>query len=151
MTGATGVGAAADLRHSGGAAVCPLCGPKGEPIIIPLPYVVPPLTLNARLGKHEQDARVASIRYDVANMARSVLRGLHANRVRLELHYRPQRRNRRDGDNLVATLKPAADALVDCGLVPDDAPQYMDKIMPIIELPERGRPGALWLAVIVLA
>lgn len=47
---------------------------------------------------------------------------------------------RRDAENPVATLKPFCDGLVDGGLVPDDVPSWMTKVMPAIEF-VRGQRG----------
>jgi crossover junction endodeoxyribonuclease RusA len=46
--------------------------------------------------------------------------------------YAPDRR-RRDADQPVGTLKPCCDGLVDAGVVPDDTPEWMTKLMPRIE------------------
>ncbi|QOH58941.1 hypothetical protein C6Y44_04080 [Rhodococcus rhodochrous] len=63
------------------------------------------------------------------------------------LHYRPKDRRRRDADNLLPVLKAACDGLVDAGLVPDDTPDLMTKLMPVIHAVEKGRGGALWLTI----
>ena len=52
----------------------------------------------------------------------------------------------RDDENLVATLKPACDGLVDAGVVVDDTPQYMAKEMPVIVPPPEPGPRC-WLVV----
>jgi crossover junction endodeoxyribonuclease RusA len=38
----------------------------------------------------------------------------------------------RDVENPVATYKPTCDALVTAGVVPDDSPVWMTKVMPVI-------------------
>ena len=48
---------------------------------------------------------------------------------------------RRDADNLIATLKPFADGLVDAGLTPDDTPSFMTKHMPVIIVRKDVTPG----------
>lgn len=45
-------------------------------------------------------------------------------------------------DNLVPTLKAAADGLVDAGVVRDDTPDLMTKVMPILHEPD-GDPRVL--------
>ena len=50
----------------------------------------------------------------------------------VELNYIPPDARRRDADNLVLILKACCDALVDHGVVPDDTPGWMSKLMPII-------------------
>ena len=47
--------------------------------------------------------------------------------------------HRRDADNTVPTLKAICDGLVDAGIVPDDTPEYMEKVMPRIERGTRAR------------
>lgn len=56
-------------------------------------------------------------------------------------------KRRRDEDNIVATAKAAWDGLVDYGIVPDDTPDYMTKLMPaIIPHPTRGQSRCdLWV------
>jgi hypothetical protein len=41
-------------------------------------------------------------------------------------------RKRRDEDNPVATMKPICDGIVDAGVVPDDTPDLMTKMWPIL-------------------
>ena len=45
---------------------------------------------------------------------------------------------RRDTDNTYPTFKAMCDGLVDAGIVPDDTPQYMTKLAPVIRL-EAGK------------
>lgn len=52
--------------------------------------------------------------------------------VRVEMIWWVNTRHRRDDENCVATLKPWCDGLVDAGLVPDDTPEWMEKVMPKI-------------------
>ena len=76
--------------------------------------------------------------------------------VHVEMHYRPANNARRDRDNLVATLKPALDALHQPDLsthnpvpyepiVPGDDPRYVSWEPPILHPWRRGVPPALWL------
>lgn len=67
----------------------------------------------------------------------------------VQLHYLPADNRRRDTDNLVATLKPLCDGLVDYGLVPDDTPEFMAKPEPIIHKHERGDKPRLWLEITI--
>ena len=41
-------------------------------------------------------------------------------------------KRRRDTDNLMYSLKPIYDGIVDAGVVPDDAPKYMKREEPVI-------------------
>ncbi|MCP2169195.1 hypothetical protein [Goodfellowiella coeruleoviolacea] len=96
--------------------------------------------------------RVALIRRDVTLAAQraGIPRCRH---LTVCLHYAPGDNRRRDADNLWPTLKAAADALargprrdwVGLDLVPDDTPDHMTKLAPIIH----SGPGErrLWLTV----
>lgn len=59
-------------------------------------------------------------------------------------------RIRRDEDNIVLSAKPLFDGLVDFGLVPDDTPEHMTKLMPLIEPhPIKGKQSTairVWVA-----
>lgn len=59
-------------------------------------------------------------------------------KVHMRLDVTPPDRRRRDSDNLVATLKPVKDALVDAGVVPDDTPEFVTWDPPVL-LPADGR------------
>ncbi len=83
----------------------------------------------------------------------------HASFAVLQLHYQPRDSRRRDTDNLIATLKPLADAMTPArvhgtrvvpgyGLVADDTPQWMAKPEPIIHPPVKGEGGRMWLDII---
>jgi hypothetical protein len=70
----------------------------------------------------------------------------------VELHYRPKTNAHRDPDNLVATLKPAIDALHQVderslwdGILVDDDPRYLSWSPPMIHRAVRGQAPALWL------
>lgn len=111
-----------------------------------LPWDRPPLSMNDRMTGPQRDAAIAKVRRDAGWIARAARLGHHQH-VTVALHYQPARRGRRDADNLVATLKPVADALVDARLVDDDDPAHMTKLMPpVIDAPAPGqRRGRLWL------
>lgn len=69
-------------------------------------------------------------------------------RITVHLDYWPKDRRRRDRDNLVSgVLKHCLDGLVDAGVVPDDAPEYVDARMPVIH-PPRDNRQPLWLLTI---
>lgn len=69
-------------------------------------------------------------------------------RIRVELHFWPPDRRRRDPDNLVTgVLKPVVDGLVDAKVVPDDTAEYVTRAMPIIH-PARGDRKTVWRLVI---
>lgn len=68
-------------------------------------------------------------------------------RIHVELHYQPRDNRRRDRTNLVATLKPCEDGIVDAGVIPDDTPEFIESVMPILDPPVRARQGSLYLIV----
>lgn len=138
---------------------CPECGTtirarmadQPEPaLVVPLPWTRPPMSLNDRRhwSAHHTE------RDDVMKTARWSIRAArlgHHDRVETCLHWRPARAGRRDSDNPVATAKVVCDALVLEQVVDDDDPAHMRKLMPELHDPERGKPGAVWLTVLVLA
>lgn len=60
--------------------------------------------------------------------------------ISVELHYVPRDKRRRDPLNLVATLKPIEDGIVDAGVIPDDTPTYLTPVMPVIHEPNSKSP-----------
>lgn len=114
--------------------------------------LVPPLSANYRLHRMVEARRIRTVRLAVAAGARAarIPQGRH---LTVQLHYRPGDNRRRDADNLFPTLKAACDALargprrdwVGLELVPDDTPQHMTKIAPVIH-PGPG-PRRLWITV----
>lgn len=92
-----------------------------------------PLSLNDREHWSKRNARVQQVREEAAMMTRIAgipRRDMH--KVRVTMTYLPPDKRRRDSDNLVATLKAVCDGLVDAGVVADDTPAEMEKVMPVI-------------------
>lgn len=138
---------------------------------IDLPWARPPLTLNGGRGTTRgatfaHGRKVRDVRTTMLALAAAAELPRGLDHITVQLYYRPRDRGRRDVDNLVATLKPLADALtpgrpariaktgrrlaaalIGYGMVPDDTPDYMTKPMPIIVPAERGLGGALWLEI----
>lgn len=112
-----------------------------------------PLTANQRLHWRVRAHRTKWVRQAVYAAAHDAAIPV-CQHLTVGLHYRPGDNRLRDADNLVPTLKVACDALargkrrdwVGLELVPDDTPQYMTKLMPVIH----PGPGVrrLWLEVI---
>lgn len=100
-------------------------------ILMPWPKK-PPLNLNRRAHWSE----IATVRQTAAWMAKTKKLPQGLPHVWVELIYRAPDRRRRDEDNLVATLKPVCDGLVDHGLVQDDHTGLMTKFMPTILPPD---------------
>ena len=61
------------------------------------------------------------------------------------VHYRPGDKRTRDASNLMPTQKPAVDALVRAGVVPDDNAEFVTERQPVID--EGDGPRWLWLRV----
>lgn len=131
----------------------------GMPLyVLPLGFTSPPLSLNDRgRGKGYIRARARKIReVRTAVFVRGrQLKMTPAPHVHVQLYYVPRDRRARDADNLVATLKPAIDALTAkgrdrgspaLGVVPDDTPEYVSWSPPRILEPDEHGPR-LWLEV----
>ena len=125
-----------------------MSSPVSSSTTILLPWDVPPLSLNDRHSSKFEEAKIiAKTRADAGWVVKSRRLGRHPH-VTVELRYQPKRRGRHDEDNLVATQKPICDGIVDVGVVPDDTPEYMTKLMPVVITPTRSqRRGMLWLII----
>ena len=118
---------------------------------IRLPWTKPILTMNqsttSKGALYARNAKVQNLRQAI-----SVLAHIHdlpkgCTYARVQLCYLPPDNRRRDTDNLVATLKPLCDGLVDYGLVSDDTPQFMGKPEPIIWRRRKGDQVGLFLEI----
>lgn len=128
--------------------------PDGTHHVITLPWARPfaSLSANARAGHWRARSRdTREVRETVMLLARSA-RIPVCSRMTVMLRWAPGDRIRRDEDNLYGFQKAAADALargprrdwVGLDLLPDDTPQFMQKLTPmIVPPPARG----LWLDV----
>ena len=102
-----------------------------------LDWTVPPLTENQRWSHWAAKNRVVQ---DVRLTGRLTMARLGRQKhVTVTLTWVVRDHRRRDADNLVPTLKALCDGLVDASIVPDDTPEFMTKIMPVI----RCEPGAV--------
>jgi len=104
--------------------------------VLVLPYETPPLTANQRMHHFARARHVKALRGTTTMLARAA-RIPELPACRVTLTWFVQTRHRRDADNVVPTLKAACDGLVDAGIVPDDTPDLMAKVMPVIT----HRPG----------
>lgn len=105
-----------------------------------------PLSLNDRDNRFVKARRVRELRTAVMLLAKQA--GIPpCARVGAELHYAPRDDRHRDRDNLVATLKPIHDGLVDAGVVPDDTPDFVESPWPEIDPPTGGVCGRLYVIV----
>jgi len=101
--------------------------------IIDLPYDRPPLTGNGiqRMHRMQKGAVTKKLRSTTKQLVtKAGVPALAA--VKVQLVWLVSTAHRRDEDNVVATLKPICDGIVDAGVVPDDTPQLMEKAMPTI-------------------
>lgn len=114
-----------------------------------LGYTSVPLSMNSRVHWTRSAAITKSIRCGAWALAEQAKLPTGCDHVTVCLHYRPRDNRRRDTDNLMPVLKASADGLVDAGLVADDTPQYMSKLMPVIHPAEKGQPGSLWLTITI--
>jgi crossover junction endodeoxyribonuclease RusA len=121
--------------------------------VLVLPWTRPPITANQRLHWSVRSRLTGEIRSTVAWLARAakIPSGRH---LTVELVWAPGDRRRRDADNPWPTLKACCDALargradlIGLDLVPDDTPEYMEKLPPRI-VPPPHAPG-MWLMVTV--
>lgn len=105
-----------------------------------------PMSLN-----HRQHWRVkAKVTAEIREAAALVIRQARVPELvhlRAWVEYAPRDKRRRDPINLVPTLKACEDALVDCGVVPDDTPDYVESVMPKILPKSTAGVGQLWLVV----
>lgn len=119
---------------------------------IRLPWTKPPLSMNDRPKNWAAHAKkIAAVREDAywavieslpAIVHDDLEHGRGLGRIDVTLTYVPRTRARRDRINLCATQKPVVDALVDCGLIVDDTPEYLTDRLPVIAAPD-GDPRLL--------
>lgn len=117
-------------------------------VVLHLPYDRPPKELggNARAHWRPEARAKAQVRETVTYLARNA--GLHryqpgdVEHVTVRLVWAPGDNRKRDPDNLWKLQKICADAiargragLVGLDVVPDDSPQYMEKLAPVIVPP----------------
>lgn len=134
----------------------PMTPPGTVSVTLALPYGLPPKSLvgNSRAHWRQRSADTAQVRNDVTNLAKAA--HLHRidgiRRISVEFVWAPGNRLRRDADNLWPMLKVCCDALargprrnhgVGLDLVPDDTPEFMEKLAPRLELPPA--PKGMWL------
>lgn len=127
---------------------CIVNGERTE-YVVWLPYTRPPLSLNQRQHWSAKRRIVREVR-DFTALHLQAMRLEPVSHIRVTLHYVPRDKRRRDSDNLVATLKPILDGIVDSGLVADDSPEYVTSVMPVIDKPDPANPR-LYVSIIVVA
>lgn len=105
-----------------------------------------PLSLNGQRRSPYTHARAAKTFRRLAWARAEEAKIPALERIAVELHYAPRDKRRRDPMNLVATLKPVEDGIVDAGVIPDDTPDYSVPTVPVIDAPT-GQPGRLYVIV----
>ena len=106
-----------------------------------------PWTLNDRPHWSKRRMNAARIKSDVAWRIKQAKIPMLAH-VTVQLHYAPGDARKRDADNLVASAKPAVDAIVGL-VVKDDTPEFVTHLMPVIHPGSRRTCGVrrLWLEI----
>lgn len=119
-----------------------------DPFIVRLPWPKPPLSLNDRMHwrpKYEATKRVQGEALICIRNTKPRLPRLVAAEV--VLCWRVPDLRERDLDNVVATLKPVIDALVQAGVLPKDDWKHVRQASTRIDPPEPGKKVAVWLEV----
>jgi crossover junction endodeoxyribonuclease RusA len=119
-----------------------------DTFIIALPYDRPPLTANQRLHWAAKAKLTRELRGGAAATTAHVP---SMELCQVELTWFVTDKRRRDVDNLMPTLKALCDGLVDSGIVPDDTPDMMRKLMPEIIYMGKGEgPARMELKIVRL-
>jgi crossover junction endodeoxyribonuclease RusA len=114
---------------------------------IPLAHGLPYLSANYRLHWSARAERVRIVREAVAWRAREHKLTPQSYLI-VQLHYIAPDRRKRDPSNLMPNQKAGVDGLVQAGVVPDDTPEYVGELMPVIHEPAGSGPR-MWLAVAI--
>ena len=112
--------------------------------VVPLPWLRPPLSLNDREHWAVKAKKVRAARSEAAT-AITAARVRPMERATIELHWRMPDLRHRDTDNPTASLKPAIDALVDCGVLPRDSWRHVPRSGCVFHPPDG--PPAMWLEI----
>lgn len=105
-----------------------------------------PLSLNHRMHYMVRAKATATIRESAGEVID--LAGVPPlGHLRAWIEYSPRDNRVRDPINLIPTLKACEDALVDCGVVPDDNPAFVESVMPQILPKNDEKRGFLWLVI----
>lgn len=117
---------------------------RTAPYVVNLPWLRPPLSLNDREHWAVKAKKVRAARSEAA-AAITAAALFPMNRATVELHWQMPDNRHRDTDNPTATLKPAIDALVDCGVLPRDSWRHVPRSGCVFH-PPAGEP-AMWLEI----
>lgn len=97
-----------------------------------------PLSLNDRGHWSARARQIKEVRDASFLLAKHHKIPMGLGRIKVTLTYHPRDARRRDSDNLVATLKPVVDGLVQARIIPDDTDEYLEPTMPRIGQPTGG-------------
>ena len=107
-------------------------------------YVRPPLSMNQRLHWRKK----AEITKDIRTATRLLAHRIpFLGNCEMSLVWNVTDRRIRDADNAIPTLKAMCDGIVDAGIVLDDRPEFMTKLMPTIVLLPKGSKASMVLTV----
>lgn len=113
--------------------------------LIPFVWTRPPVSANDRMHWSKKARLTKQVRkVSAAECAHIPALG----RCRVQLVWLVTDNRRRDADNPVPTFKAMCDGLVDAGVVPDDTPEFMEKLMPIISRVDKAFGPAMLQLVI---
>lgn len=99
----------------------------------------PPLSLNDRGNWRPKARKTAEIREEAAWRARSA-RIPRLAKCRVQIEWVVTDNRRRDEDNPAPSAKAVYDGLVDAGIVPDDTPEFMEKVT--VKITKNTLPGS---------
>lgn len=106
-----------------------------------------PLSLNGSRPNYHVKARGIRTMRTYAHRLAEQAKIPPLGRAIIELHYTPRFRGRRDPFNLIATLKPCEDGIVDAGVLPDDTPEFSVPTVPVIDEPSGLATSRLYIVV----
>lgn len=121
----------------------------GGKYVIELPWARPLLSLNDRPHPLRRAECVKTMRETAHILAKANNLPRDKTHVIVTLFWRPPDNRRRDAENPIPVLKALCDGLVDYGLVPDDTPDFMTKLMPVIVPRKKGDKARMWLEIVI--
>ena len=115
---------------------------------ITLPYrASPPLHGNQRYTPPQERRIIAQVKKDAGWLAKAAGIGTGHHHITVWIEWRPTAIRRRDGsENLGPLQKALIDGLVAVNVVPDDTPEHVTRLEPVLLEPDRATAG-LWLCV----
>lgn len=122
---------------------------EGGKYVLELPWTRPLLSLNDRPHPLRRAEYVKTMRETAHILAKANNLPRDKTHVIVTLFWLPPDNRRRDAENPIPVLKALCDGLVDYGLVPDDTPDFMTKLMPIIVPRKKGDKARMWLEIVI--